>query len=581
MAENAYTSGSINFAGLGNGTDFNKLIDGLVEVEQKRVTRLENWKASWETKNEQFKNLNTQMLSLKTTLEGFDTTNEFMSKAVSSTNTNVLVATANADAQAASHTVEVGQLATNDVLITTSGASGLDSVIATADTSFTYSYGGKSYTVDNIAAGTTLDSFVNIINNHPDSRSNIRASTLFDGSVYHLQLTGIDPGADNQIVISNAGSLVFGTGDFTQTQDAQNAQLRINGFPASGAGWLERSTNIVDDAIEGLTLDLKDSDPGSTVTISVTTDKQAMQDTVTKFVEAINLVRANIIAMTKVDETKGTTSTGGSSLVDVSDTKGSILTGNYGIDIVSQNLKNITAEMGLGFAPWDEETLTGDKYSALSQLGILTDAEQGSPTYGLLKIDYDELSKALDENPDAVAKLFSSESQGKSQSPDFTFKSLIDGTTKAGFYDIEIVSDGTQITSATINGEEATVSGWEITGKSGDSLGMAIRLDNTSAGSHSGKIAVQKGKAGELIDELTSLTKPYNEFTYEGGPLAVLQNNYNDIMSSIDDKIAYETTRISKMETNMRLKFSRLDALLGQYSLKQGQLSSAIAQLGN
>ncbi|NDV17893.1 flagellar filament capping protein FliD [Pseudodesulfovibrio sp. JC047] len=580
MVESTYSSGAINFAGLGNGTDFNKLIDSLVEVEEKRVTRLENWRASWEIKNGQFQNLNTQMLTLKTTLEGFDSVNEFMSKAVTSTNSSVLVATANADAQAASHTVEVGQLATNDVLITTSGASALNSVMTSTDTSFTYSYGGESFTIDNIAAGTTLENFVNIINNHPDSRNNIRASTIYDGSTYHLQLTGIDQGADNQIVISNAGTLAFGSGDFIQTQDAQNAQIRINGFPAPGTGWLERSTNTIDDAIEGLTLDLKDAAPGSTIGISVTTDKQAMQDTVTAFVEAVNTVRAQILAITKVDETKGTTSTGGESLVDPTETKGSILTGNYGIDIISQNLKNITADMGIGFSAWDKDTLTGDAYSALSQLGIMTDAEQGSPTYGLLKIDYEDLSKALDENPDAVASLISSECRGKSLSPDISFKSLLDGSTKPGFYDIEVVSDGSQITSATINGEPASINGWEITGMKGDAVGMAIRLDNTAAGTHSGKIAIQQGKAGELIDELKELTKPYNKFTFEGGPLSVLQNNYNDIMSSIDDKIAYENARISKMESTMRLKFARLDALLGQYSLKQGQLDSAIGQLG-
>jgi flagellar hook-associated protein 2 len=33
------------------------------------------------------------------------------------------------------------------------------------------------------------------------------------------------------------------------------------------------------------------------------------------------------------------------------------------------------------------------------------------------------------------------------------------------------------------------------------------------------------------------------------------------------------------MERNLKLKFSRLDALLGQYDLLQGQLDSSLAQL--
>jgi flagellar hook-associated protein 2 len=563
MADSTYTSGLINFAGLGNGTDFSTLIDGLISIEQNRVTRLENWRLSWETKNEYFQDLNTKMLELKSTLEGLDSMNEFMTKAVASSNTNLLTATANSDAQQASHSIEIGQLATNDVLVTASGANAMDASITSADTSFTFTYGGESITIDNIAAGTTLEGFINIINNHSDSRGKIVASTIFDGSVYHLQLTGADQGSDNQIVISNAGSLIFGAGDFTETQNAQNAQIRVNGFPASNAGWIERPSNVMDDVISGLTLNLKDAEPGTTVSLTVTTDTDAIAENVTKFVSAVNVIRAQIQAITKVDE----------------DGEGSILTGNYGIDIVSQNLKNITAEMGSGFIPWDEDTLTGDKYSALSQLGIMTDAEEASTTYGMLTIDYDKLYEALEADPNAVAELFSTEISAESQSPSFTALSLIDGTTKSGVYDVEIVSDGTQITSATINGEPATISGWEITGATGDATGMAIRLDNTGAGTYSGEVAVKLGKTGEMIDELTALTKPFNEFTFEGGPLAVLQNNYKDIMDSIDSKIAFEESRIEKMEKNLRLKFARLDALLGQYDLRQGQLSAALAQL--
>ena len=170
---------------------------------------------------------------------------------------------------------------------------------------------------------------------------------------------------------------------------------------------------------------------------------------------------------------------------------------------------------------------------------------------------------------------------GESESTEFTFQSLIDKTTKPGIYDVEVVSDGTKIISATINGEEASISGWEITGKSGDATGMAIRLDNTGAGTHSGTITVKLGKTGEMINELTELTKPFNEYTYEGGPLAVLQDNYKDIMDNIDDKIAFEQKRIDKLEANLKLKYARLDALLGQYTLQQSQLDAAIVQLSS
>lgn len=558
-----YTSGAINFTGLGNGTDFNTLIDGLVDAEMIRVNRLETWKAGWEVKNEQFKALNTQMLSLKTSLESLDTINEFMAKTVSSTNPTNLTATADSDAQEASHTIEVGQLATNDVHITSSGANALDSSITSSNTFFSFSYGGESYTISNISAGTTLEGFVNIINNHADSRSHIRASTIYDGSVYHLQLSGLDQGGDNQLVISNAGDIIFGASDFNETQNAQNSQIRVNGFPSSGGGWIERSSNSINDVIEGITLNLNQAEVGSDIQLNIVTDTTDIKSNVLKFIDQVNIVRAQIQAITEVDE-EGT---------------GSILTGNYGVDMIAQKLKNITADIGLGFVNWDQDTLMGDKYSALSQLGILTDAEEGSTSYGLLKLDDEIFDEILAEDPSAIAQIFAANNIGESQSPDFTFTSLIEGSTKPGIYDVEIVSDGNGITSATINGEEASISGWEITAKSGDAVGMAIRLDNTGAGSYSGTVSVKMGKIGEMVEELSELTKPYNEYTYEGGPLAVLQDNYNEIMDNIDSKIEYETTRIEKLERNMKLKFARLDALLGQYELQQGQLESQLGQL--
>ncbi|MDD3313252.1 flagellar filament capping protein FliD [Pseudodesulfovibrio sp.] len=560
-----YTSGAINFTGLGNGTDFNDLIDGLIQVEQGRVTRLEEWKSSWETKKEQFNDLNTQLLSLKTSLEGFDTVNEFMTKTATSANTNYLTATASSEAMEASNSIEIGQLATTDTHITASGTSSLTSAITSTATSFTFSYAGETHTISNISAGTTLQGFVNIINNHAESRGVIRASTIFDGSVYHLQLNGLDQGADNQLVISSAGDIIFNASDFNETQNAVNSQIRINGFPSAGGGWIERSSNVVSDVIEGVTLNLKDTTMGSTVQVTVATNTDDIKANVEKFVSAVNVIRAQIQAITDVDD----------------EGNGSVLTGNYGVDIISQNLKNITAELGIGFIPWDKDTSTGDRYTGLSQIGISTDAANGSATYGLLTIDYDALNEALKNDPEAVARLFSAKNDGESSSPDFTFLSLIEGTTKPGIYKVEVVSDGTKIVSATINGEEAKVSGWEIMAKSGDSLGMSFRLDNTGAGTHTGEIAVRMGKTGEMIDELKDLTQPYNEYTYEGGPLAVLQKNYKTIMDNIDSKITFEQNRIDKMEQNLKLKYARLDALLGQYELQQGQLDSAITQLSS
>ncbi len=73
MASSVSTSGAITFTGLGSGTDFDSIIEQLIEVETAyRVTPLEEWKATWEEKIEAFQELNTQMLALQTALEAID-----------------------------------------------------------------------------------------------------------------------------------------------------------------------------------------------------------------------------------------------------------------------------------------------------------------------------------------------------------------------------------------------------------------------------------------------------------------------------------------------------------------------------
>ncbi len=590
MAE--YTSGAINFAGLGNGTDFNALIDGLMNVEKRRVARLEIWKSSWQQKNDQFKELNTMMVSLKTTLESMDTISEFMKRTVNSSNPNIVTATATDRAEMTNHTIEVGQLAVNDMHVTDNGVSSLGDSITENDTNFTFSYAGESYTISNIGAGTSVARFVDIINSDPRSRDKIRASTIYDGSQYHLQISGRDLGAENQVVISNTGTMVFSASDFAESQNAVNSQIKVNGFPSAAGGWIESASNSISNVIEGVTLNLKDAQPGATVKISLTTDTAAIKENIVKFVDEINKVRTKIEQITMVDNNTDSTSnvkqTGNTTANVASSVKGSILTGNYGVDMVAQNLKNIMAGKAPGFIPYNPETGEGDKYSSLSQLGILTDADKGSETYGLLKIyppdpDPDkvlfDLDKALADDPEAVARLFATNLSGESNTADITFGSLVAGHTKAGIYEVEYVSDGTTIVSATINGEEASISGSQITAKSGDATGMGLWVNDLSAGTHTGTVSVRQGKISEAIDELKVLTEPYNEFTNQGGPLNILQENYKDIMTSINHKIDYENRRIDKLELTYRLKFSRLDALLGQYQLKQGQLDNQIGQL--
>jgi len=674
-------SGSIRFTGLGSGTDFDSMVTKLIEIEQVRTKRLESWRSDWEAKSDAFDSLSANMLSLKTSLNSMNTTDEFLVKNAVSSNTTALTATAGSSAEESTHQVDVLSLATNDMHMGAVIFSSPDEVISGgAAGSFVFTAGSRQVTV-NVSSTTTLTQFASLINSDADNRNYVRASVVNDGSGYRLQIRGMNLGAGNDFIVDDASTSAsllpnFSQAQFIETQNAANAKLRVDGFPldpptatedvlkatftgktiadvvtttdgtfkfaydgslysvdvaaadtyaslagkintavgfsmataadvsgnveltltgAAGSdkqisiinspgttvgelqpgtftqiqgatdGYFERRTNSISDIISGVTMNLA-STGSSTITTSL--DPEAVITKVQAFVDAVNSVLQEIKDQTQV-------TTVGESV------SGSLLTGNYGMQMIQQKLKNILAEKGVGF-DYDMDPIV-----SLGSVGITTDTSQGSPTFGLLTFDSSAFSAALNTDPDAVARLFSADYYPSTketvngvavESSNFNFESAIKGITQAGEYSVNYTVDASgNITSASINGYPASIDGTLIVG-AGDgngARGLSLEVINLTAGSYSGAAQIKSGKTQELIDELKKLTDATT------GTLEVLKDNYQDIMDSIDDKIAYEERRLALMEKNLRLRFANLEALLGNYDNISTQLSSQIDSLSS
>ncbi len=672
-------SGSIRFTGLGSGTDFDSMVTKLIEVEQVRTKRLEYWRAGWEAKSEAFDTLSATMLSLKTSLDAMNTTDEFLVKNALSSNSIAVTATAGSSAEESTHQVDVLSLATNDMHMGAEIFSSPDAVISGgANGTFVFTAGSRQVAV-NVTGTTTLAQFASLINNDADNRNYVRASVVNDGSGYRLQIRGMDLGAGNDFIVDDAETSAnllvnFGQDRFIETQNAGNAKLRVDGFPidpptatsdmlkatftgkttadtfatADGTfkfaydgalhsvavttadtyatladkintavgftmatatdvsgnveltlegvagsdkqitivnspgttigelqpgafaqiqgatdGYFERKANSISDIIPGVTMNLAST--GST-TITTSLDPEAVTEKVRTFVEAVNSVLQEVKNQTQV------TSVG-------ENVSGSLLTGNYGLQMIQQKLKNILAEKGVGF-DYDMDAIV-----SLGSVGITTDTVQGSPTFGLLVLDENAFSSALRTDPDAVARLFSADQYPSTkemvdgvavESSNFKFESSIKGITGAGEYAVQYTVDaGGTITSASINGYAASIDGTKIvaTGEGNPARGLSLEVINLTAGSYSGSVQIKSGKTEELIQEITKLTDPLS------GTLEILKDNYQDIMDSIDEKIAYEERRLALLEKNLRLRFANLEAVLGNYNNISTQISSQIKSL--
>lgn len=542
------TSGAIHFTGLGNGTDFDSIIQAMVQAQSVHKLRLESWRQDWEDKQVAFQELNTMMLELKTHMESMDTLDEFFVKEVSASNPYVATASAASSASEGTHSVVVTQIAQADIQtnLTTGFTAKTDSVTG-ADAVLEFDYGTASpQTMTlNIPSGTTLEGLVNIINKD-SGNPGIRASVVYDGSNYYVQVRGMDLGLDNTVTITGATTLAgFAAGDWTNTQNAQNAQFSVDGLS------VDIDSNTITDVVEGLTITVKDA---GTSVISISNDAAAITENVVSFVDKVNEVRNALLALTKFDEQTQ---------------QGSLLTGNYGLQIIGAQLKDVTSQKGIGF-DYDDDIV-----ATLSQIGITTDAEEGSPTRGLLLFDQTIFNEALEADSDAVADLFAVYYEGETNSPDFLYHSHIQGTTEPGTYQVEYTTDaGGNITSATIDGLAASVSGTSITGQSGPVAGLALTAVNlTPSSTFSGEIRLKLGKAGEMVEKLEDLTNSVS------GPLHILQDNYQTIIDNINEKISYEEDRIARTETNLRLRFARLEATLSYYDNMMTSLENQTKQL--
>lgn len=555
------STASINFTGLSSGIDMTEIIDALVEAQTKaHVEPIEEWKSTWEDKITVLQELNTKLASFQTTVKALDTLNEFLVKTATSSDTTVLTATAESSAISGAYAITVNQLAQAEKETHSGHADEDTTAVTNAAGTFSYTYNGTTRTLD-ITGGTTLSELVDYINN--DSQNpGVTASILDDGSgtatAYHLVLSGNSTGSNYKITSISHTLDNFATGGttgggFTETRTAQNAQIRIDGYPA--ASWIERSSNTIGDVITGVTFSLTDT--GSS-TITVVTDTEEIETKITDFVSAFNEIRTYIAELTSYDTD--------------SDEAG-ILLGNYSVNYILSSLNSIVSGSPSGFRA------NVDAYSILMQIGISTDTENGSETEGLLVIDTDELAEALADDPDAVAELFSTYFTGRSASSKLEYVSYIDGITDAGTYEVKFTAGSPPTGQIRLKGtDEWHTATWDaatqtLTGAEGyPEAGLVVKVTDTSS-SFTGEVDLKRGIAGDLKAALDQMTDS------DEGPLAILIENYQDIVDSAESKIEYEENRIALYEERLNERYARLEETLSELNSQMEYLEARLNSL--
>lgn len=197
-------AGSVSVDGLISGLDTKSIIEQLIAIQTSRITRLTDKQATQTQKANIFQTLQANYLGIRTAANALKSPILFNARSVSSSNTDILTATASDTAAIGSHQFTVVQLATSHQFMSGRFADKTISTGVTGDLKITVGTGATAITttVTLTSASNSLEEIRDAINN---SGAKVKASILqVDNSTkpFRLVVTAKDPGSVGKVSVS-------------------------------------------------------------------------------------------------------------------------------------------------------------------------------------------------------------------------------------------------------------------------------------------------------------------------------------------------------------------------------------------
>tara|TARA_A100001015_G_scaffold303582_1_gene393445 strand:- start:1406 stop:2872 length:1467 start_codon:yes stop_codon:yes gene_type:complete len=297
--ENSISSTVASLTG-GSGIDIRKLAEDLTDVERKPAEeRLTNLRDQESAQISAYAVLKFNVEELITRFEALDDASEVLaSKASSSDTTKVEISNALGSASSGNHAVSVSSLAQQQ--------SNVSNLYSSASQSLN---GGAGFTLsitDSLGAATTVavsdgsDTPEGVVAAINASNADVSASLLTtdaDSSQFRIVMNG-NPGASNtfgvssKLTDSDLGFHDVSNGNSQQADGIYAQQLATNAvFSVNGVS-LERTSNTVTDAVEGVTLVLKGTHgTGSSATVTIEKSIETLKSSLSDLVQSYNATR--------------------------------------------------------------------------------------------------------------------------------------------------------------------------------------------------------------------------------------------------------------------------------------------------
>ncbi|HNP34436.1 MAG TPA: flagellar filament capping protein FliD [Woeseiaceae bacterium] len=280
---------SIVSTGIGSGLDIAGIVQSLVTAEGAPLeTRIGQKEARAQARLSAFGSLKSALSDFRDKLDAMKTADKFLVRTATSSDEDAFSASASGKALPAAYDVEVVQLATAHKL--TSGAfTGSGAVVGTG--TLLVGLGPSVAAIEITEQNNTLAGIRDAINASSDNPG-VSATIVNADSGSYIILTSDTPGTANSITVQQTGgdgglgALTYdplnANTQLTESTAAGDARVRIDGLDVVG------SSNSIEGAIEGITLEIKAITEGPAAKLRIENDQSAAHDLVTDFVESYN-----------------------------------------------------------------------------------------------------------------------------------------------------------------------------------------------------------------------------------------------------------------------------------------------------
>ncbi|MEM1349564.1 MAG: flagellar filament capping protein FliD, partial [Myxococcota bacterium] len=367
-------------SGIISGLDTRSIVNQLTQIERQPAIRLQQKQSTFRSQISDLGNLSSLMSDLKNSLQDLQDVSGVLAASATSSNEDILQASASGSAAQGRYSVTVEQLARSEKNLSANFA---DAQAEVREGTLTIGVYGEDAVDVELTAGMTLAEARDAI---ASSGAKVNVSIIQTGSGAQLsitsQKTGYDPAGEGGIVDPAAGagsesdaltlteSYTGSSGgalSMVETQSAQNAIVEIDTLR------IGHTDNSATGILEGVTLELQTAQPGEVVDLRVEPSDDEVVERLKGFMDSYNALMDGLSLYGEKDKSFA--------------------------QRVETELRTLVAESVPGFE--------AQGLSNLSSLGFATNFETGR-----LDLTESDLRDALAADPGAVAGIFALDTDG-------------------------------------------------------------------------------------------------------------------------------------------------------------------------